>query len=79
MAIANIPQRSFIGGRDDLITKTSDYNAALPAFLDSMFTDESPLYLVEFEQFYDCMCSCLPLRHGFRFRSRSLVRSPVRS
>ncbi|KAH0523889.1 hypothetical protein TsFJ059_008835 [Trichoderma semiorbis] len=33
-AIANIPQRLFIGGRDDLITKTDDYNGALPVTWD---------------------------------------------
>lgn len=57
MAIANIPQRTFIGGRDDLIVKTDEYNAALPGLLNSMFTDESPLYVVEFEQYYDCISS----------------------
>lgn len=56
LAIANVPQRSFIGGRDDLITKTSDYNAALPAVLSRMFTDESPIYLVQFRENYSCMC-----------------------
>lgn len=53
-AIANIPQRTFIGGRDDLITKTEEYNAALPSLLSNMYTNESPIYLVEFRENYDC-------------------------
>lgn len=55
LAIANIPQRSFIGGRNDLITKTDDYNAALPGLLDSLYTAESPVYIVQFRENYQCM------------------------
>jgi lysophospholipase L1-like esterase len=55
MAIANVPQRSFIGGRADLITKTDNYNATLPGLLNSMYTDESPIYMVQFRENYDCM------------------------
>jgi hypothetical protein len=52
--IANVPQRTFIGGRDDLITKTETYNAALPGLLDKMFTDTSPIYLAQFRENYEC-------------------------
>ncbi|KAL7934262.1 hypothetical protein V8C35DRAFT_327188 [Trichoderma chlorosporum] len=53
-AVANVPQRLFIGGRDDLITKTDDYNGALPALLQSLSTTESPIQLVEFRENYSC-------------------------
>lgn len=55
MAIANVSQRSFIGRRDDLITKTEDYNAALPGLLNSMYIGQSPIYLVQFRENYDCI------------------------
>lgn len=53
-AIANIPHRSFIGGRDDLITKTEEYNAAFPGLIASLSTDKSPIRLVRFRESYDC-------------------------
>lgn len=53
-AIANIPQRLFIGGRDDLITKTDDYNGALPGLFLSLSTTESPIKLVQFRENYSC-------------------------
>ncbi|KAK4074554.1 CAZyme family CE3 [Trichoderma aggressivum f. europaeum] len=45
-AVATVPQRLFIGGRNDLITKTDDYNALLPALLQDLSTSESPIQLV---------------------------------
>ncbi|KAF3066283.1 hypothetical protein CFAM422_009276 [Trichoderma lentiforme] len=53
-AVANIPQRLFIGGRNDLITKTDDYNALLPALLQDLSTSESPIQLVQFRENYSC-------------------------
>lgn len=55
-AMANIPHRSFIGGRDDLITKTEDYNAALLGLLKQLSTNTSPIYLVQFRENYTCKC-----------------------
>lgn len=53
-AIANIPMRTFIGGRDDLITKTDEYNAMLAKIIPTWSTDESPIYLVDFRDNYTC-------------------------
>ncbi|KAJ6779301.1 hypothetical protein PWT90_10378 [Aphanocladium album] len=54
MAIANVPQRSLIGGRDDLPVKTTDYNRALPALLKKFDSQLSPTRLVDVEGNYDC-------------------------
>ena len=53
-AIANVPQRTFIGGRDDLITKTDDYNAALAQQIPQWSTTQSPIYIVDFRDNYSC-------------------------
>jgi lysophospholipase L1-like esterase len=53
-AIANVPMRTFIGGRDDLITKTEAYNALLAASIPIWSTAESPIYLVDFRDNYSC-------------------------
>ena len=53
-AIANVPQRTYIGGRDDLITKTDTYNELLAAAIPSWTTAESPIYLVDFRDNYSC-------------------------
>jgi lysophospholipase L1-like esterase len=53
-AIANVPQRSFIGGRDDLVEGTNIYNDLLPGAIAEWSTDQSPIHLVELEQNYDC-------------------------
>ena len=52
--IANVPQRTFIGGRDDLITKTDDYNAKLAAILPQWSIKDSPIYLADLRDWYDC-------------------------
>jgi lysophospholipase L1-like esterase len=52
--VANIPQRLFIGGRDDLITKTDEYNAGLGAVIAGLFTSTSPIYVAQFRENYSC-------------------------
>ena len=59
-AIANVPQRSFIGGRQDLVDNTSIYNGLLPSAIFQWSTDQSPIHLVELEQNYDCQPSGCP-------------------
>ena len=54
MAIANIPQRSFLGGREDLIKNTLLYDMLLGECIEERNTDESPLVVVDFEGAYDC-------------------------
>lgn len=53
-AVANVPQRSFIGGREDLVENTDIYNNLLPTSISQWTTEQSPVYLVELEQNYDC-------------------------
>jgi lysophospholipase L1-like esterase len=53
-ALANIPQRTFIGGREDLPIKTTEYNEMLAAAIPSWSTPASPIALVEMQENYDC-------------------------
>lgn len=53
-AMANVPQRSLIGGREDLIDKTTTYNNAFPDFIADLSTDDSPIHLVDFAGNYNC-------------------------
>lgn len=59
-AIANVPQRSFIGGRQDLVDKTTRYNAALKPALREWSTPESQIEHVDFAGHYDCQPSGCP-------------------
>jgi hypothetical protein len=53
-AIANVPQRSFIIGRQDLVDNTVTYNGLLPGAISKLTTEQSPIYLVDLEENYDC-------------------------
>lgn len=53
-AIANVPMHTFIGGRNDLITKTDSYNTMLAESIPTWSTAESPIYLVDFRDNYSC-------------------------
>ncbi|TQS33006.1 hypothetical protein Golomagni_06662 [Golovinomyces magnicellulatus] len=59
-AIANVPQRSFIGGRQDLVDKTTRYNAALKNALPQWSTDSSQIEHVDFAGHYNCQPSGCP-------------------
>ncbi|KAK1250099.1 hypothetical protein MKX08_010102 [Trichoderma sp. CBMAI-0020] len=59
-AIANVPQRSFIGGRQDLVDNTNAYNELLPAAISQWSTEQSPIHLVELQKNYDCQPSGCP-------------------
>ena len=59
-ALANIPQRSFIGGRQDLVDKTTRYNTLFPAAVQDLNTDASPVKLVDFAGAYNCQPSGCP-------------------
>ncbi|KAK3180954.1 hypothetical protein K4F52_007768 [Lecanicillium sp. MT-2017a] len=54
LAIANVPQRSLIGGREDLPLKTTAYNKALPELLKRHDSDLSTTRLVDLADNYDC-------------------------
>ncbi|UNI13244.1 hypothetical protein JDV02_000002 [Purpureocillium takamizusanense] len=53
-AVANVPQRSFIGGREDLVKNTNIYNNLLPNAISKWSTHQSPIHLVDLEQNYNC-------------------------
>lgn len=53
-AIADIPQRTIIGGRGDLIRETTAYNKLLPDAIARWTTAQSPVHLVQLQEHYDC-------------------------
>lgn len=59
-AVANIPQRSFIGGREDLPLKTNIYNELLRNAIPSWSTTQSPIHLVELQENYNCETTACP-------------------
>ncbi|KAF1971713.1 carbohydrate esterase family 3 protein [Bimuria novae-zelandiae CBS 107.79] len=59
-AVANIPHRTHINGRDDLATGTDEYNRRLPDLLTSMSTSQSPVHLVDIADNYACSDSECP-------------------
>lgn len=67
MAVANVPQRSLIGGRDDLPVKTSEYNKALPGLLKKFDSALSATRLVDIAGNYDCQPAHCPVRHTHVF------------
>lgn len=60
-AIANVPQRSHLGGRDDLPIITDQYNELLVKAIPEWSTDISPIKLVKFREEYSCKCSPIVL------------------
>jgi hypothetical protein len=60
-AIANVPQRSFIGGREDLPVSTNIYNSLLRDTIPEWSTTASPIHLVELEENYNCQPSSCPV------------------
>ena len=53
-AVATVPQRKFIGGREDLVENTNIYNNLLPGSIAKWTTSQSPVYLVDLANNYDC-------------------------
>jgi lysophospholipase L1-like esterase len=54
-AIANVPMRTHIGGRDDLPIITDQYNALLASAIPQWNTAQSPIELVKLRENYQCM------------------------
>lgn len=52
--IANIPHRTHINGRDDLIANTNYYNSVLPSRLSQWATTQSPIVMADFQKEYGC-------------------------
>ncbi|MFJ4963595.1 phosphatidylinositol-specific phospholipase C domain-containing protein [Streptomyces sp. NPDC088729] len=59
-ALANVPQRTKIGGRDDLITKTDTYNKMLADAIPAWSTGTSPVKLVDWRGSYRCAPDACP-------------------
>jgi hypothetical protein len=59
-AVADIPQRRFMDGREDLVEKTDTFNKLLPDAIESWSTTQSPIHLVKLQQSYDCGCESCP-------------------
>ncbi|KAK3935262.1 receptor-type tyrosine-protein phosphatase F [Diplogelasinospora grovesii] len=53
-AVANVPQRTYIPGFDDLPTRTDAYNASLARAIPTWSTAGSPIALVHFRENYSC-------------------------
>lgn len=52
--IANIVDRSFLGGREDLVVNTKEYNQRLPGLLKSLDTASSSIRVVDVNTAYEC-------------------------
>lgn len=52
--VADVPFRTFIGGRQDLVTKTTNYDQALPAAVQKLQTSTSTLGVAAFNSNYGC-------------------------
>lgn len=59
-ALADVPQRTRIAGRQDLIDNTTAYNAMLAAAIPSWRTDASRVELVDWKGAYDCAPDACP-------------------
>ncbi|MET7817186.1 MULTISPECIES: NPP1 family protein [Micromonospora] len=59
-ALANVPQRTAIGNREDLPVKTDTYNRLLAAAIPTWNTAQSPVALVDWRGNYDCEVSGCP-------------------
>ncbi|KAL5344459.1 hypothetical protein ACLOAV_010439 [Pseudogymnoascus australis] len=60
-AVANVPQRSFIGGREDLPLNTNIYNSLLSNSIPRWSTTQSPISLVELQENYSCDRTACPV------------------
>ena len=72
-AVANVPHRTRLKGRQDLINNTDIYNSALASAAPSWSTPSSPVRMVEFDENYTCkplpVFVGLTSARGFRCRS----------
>ncbi|MDT0466547.1 fibronectin type III domain-containing protein [Streptomyces gibsoniae] len=59
-AVANVPMRPLIDGRQDLIVKTRQYNTMLANAIPSWSTAASPVKLVDWEGAYSCDTNTCP-------------------
>ncbi|MFF7731178.1 fibronectin type III domain-containing protein [Streptomyces sp. NPDC008001] len=62
-AVANVPQRTFIGGRDDLPVNTTKYNSMLAEAVPSWNTGKSRVALVDWAGNYSCGRGSCPVAY----------------
>lgn len=60
LALANVPQRTKINGRDDLPVNTDTYNRMLAAAIPTWSTTASPVKLVDWRGNYSCEVNACP-------------------
>ncbi|MBQ1009933.1 hypothetical protein KBX53_02995 [Micromonospora sp. M51] len=60
LAIANVPQRTLLGGNEQLPDKTNDYNSRLAQAIPTWNTNQSPVKLVKWRENYDCEPTSCP-------------------
>jgi lysophospholipase L1-like esterase len=60
-AVANVPQRSFISGREDLSISTNIYNSLLCNTIPKWSITASPIHVVKLEENYNCQPSSCPV------------------
>ncbi|KAI7970319.1 hypothetical protein EIK77_005460 [Talaromyces pinophilus] len=63
MLIGNVVERSFIGGRQDLVDNTKTYNQMLKDAIPGWSTSESPISYVDVNSNYNCRPSGCPDGH----------------
>lgn len=61
IAIANVPYRTAIDGREDLPIITDEYNQLLATAIPSWSTELSPIALVKFRENYSCELAGCPV------------------
>lgn len=66
-AVANVPNRKFIGGRQDLVDNTRIYNGLLPDAINKWSTKQSPIHLVRLEENYVCQPDDCPAGEHLRY------------
>lgn len=70
MAIANVPQRSLIPGREDLPVKTTAYNKALPDLIKKFDSPLGAARLVDLAGNYDCQPAHCPVEVIISYSTR---------
>jgi lysophospholipase L1-like esterase len=53
-AVADIPQRRFMDGREDLVDNTNKFNVLIPDAVSDWSTMQSPVHLVKLQRDYHC-------------------------
>lgn len=76
-AIANVPYRTQIVGRDDLPIITDNYNQMLADAIPRWSTPSSPIHLVKFRESYSCKCQ-VSVQDGVTFLSELIIMSMSR-